>query len=349
VKRSLSALAVLVSGALLVLFVPLLWLASEAPARPVCGFIDGGLIVTAPDPQLAADGRLTAEQSFFASVIVSEVVRRQLPPDAAVIALATAITETGLKNSTAAESDLDSSGLFQQRPLSYPNINPLDPVQATDAFLDQLQAVPDWQHHPIWWVAAEIQRPAEAFRQRYDGHVAAALGIVQALWDKAGTLPSCGRGAVLAGNYTLPVPKELFDAHPDWLTAPHHTYPAADIPVPAGTQVFAVSGGRVIASPAGGDCGQGVIIAGDDGVIYTYCHGTVAIPPEGTQVAVGELVMISGWTGHVEPAGPAGAHLHLQMRLGADGPLVCPQPALAAWSRGEAVDPLTLPTGGCIS
>jgi murein DD-endopeptidase MepM/ murein hydrolase activator NlpD len=343
-----AGLAALVAGgAVLVLLVPMLWLATEAPARPICGFIDGGLIVTVPDPSLAADGHLSAEQSFFASVIVSEAARRRLPVQAAVIAVATAITESGLRNPTQEDSDLDSSGLFQQRALSYPDIDPRDPVQATNAFLDRLVAVAGWDAMELWRAAASVQRPREDLRELYGRHAEAAAGIVQALWDKADELAPCGRGAILAGSYTLPVTKQFFDAHPEWFEAPHHDYAAADIPVPAGTEIYAVVGGTVVSSPAGGDCGNGVVINGDDGVVYTYCHGTTAIAPLGVHVSVGELIMTSGWTGHVSPPGPGGAHLHLQMRLGPGGDLVCPQPALQGWAAGIAYDPSALPRTGC--
>jgi murein DD-endopeptidase MepM/ murein hydrolase activator NlpD len=339
--------AAVVVGAVALLLIPMLWLASEAPARPICGFVDGGLIVTTPDPSLAADGHLSAEQSFFASVIVSEAARRKLPAQAAVIAVATAITESGLRNPDQAASDLDSSGLFQQRAISYPDIDHRDPVQAANAFLDRLVAVPGWETMELWLAAATVQRPREDLRTVYAKHAEAAAGIVQALWEKADELAPCGRGAVLAGSYTLPVAKHFFETNPEWFTKPHHDYAAADIPVPAATEVYAVTGGTVISSPAGGSCGNGVIVDGDDGVRYTYCHGTTAIAPRGVHVSVGELIMTVGWTGSVQPPGPAGAHLHLQMQLGSDGPYVCPQQALVGWAQGVAYDPASLPQTGC--
>jgi hypothetical protein len=343
--RALGVAAIVVVGALMVLAIPFLWLATEAPARPICGFIDGGLITLGvPDPSFAPSGQLDANQSFYASVIVSEVVRRGLSARAAEIAVATAITESGLTNPDQEQSDLDSSGLFQQRAISYPTIDPMDPVAATNAFLDRLVAVPGWDQRPPGEVAQEVQ--ASAYPERYAQHDLAVATIVGLLWDKAGTLPACAGGAVLAGNYTLPVAKAFFDAHLDWFTKPHHDHAAADIPIPAGTGVFAAVGGRVISSPVGGDCGQGVGILGDDGVTYIYCHGTAPTVPVGVHVAVGEMIMVSGWSGHVDPPTPAGAHLHFQMDVPGIG-LVCPQQALVAWANGQAVDPRLLPTSGC--
>jgi len=57
--RALGVAAIVVVGALMVLAIPFLWLATEAPARPICGFIDGGLITLGvPDPSFAPSGQL---------------------------------------------------------------------------------------------------------------------------------------------------------------------------------------------------------------------------------------------------------------------------------------------------
>jgi murein DD-endopeptidase MepM/ murein hydrolase activator NlpD len=140
----------------------------------------------------------------------------------------------------------------------------------------------------------------------------------------------------------------IYQKYPNWFAAPHHDYPALDIPVPEGTPVYAVTGGRVTASPVGGACGNGVSIAGDDGVEYTYCHGAAALAPPGGRVEVGDLIMVSGFTGAVDPPGPGGAHLHLQMRIGGpNGPLLCPQRAMQEWAQGNPVSSVELPASGC--
>jgi murein DD-endopeptidase MepM/ murein hydrolase activator NlpD len=229
----------------------------------------------------------------------------------------------------------------------YVDINPMDPLQATGAFLDRLANVPDWESRPVGEVAATIQHPAPRYEGRYEPRVPAAEGVVQALWGDADAVVPCGPGAVLAGSYTLPVSKAIYDAHPNWFAQPHHDYPALDVPVPAGTPVYAVAGGRVVASPVGGRVATGVEIAGDDGVDYMYCHGSAALAPPGGQVSVGDLIMISGFSGAVDPPGPAGAHLHLQMPLGPNGPLLCPQQAVREWSLGNPVSSVELPTSGC--
>jgi murein DD-endopeptidase MepM/ murein hydrolase activator NlpD len=165
---------------------------------------------------------------------------------------------------------------------------------------------------------------------------------------------SASYGGVVAASdgYTLPVDQAWYDQHPDWFERPHHDYPAVDIPVPAGTPVYAVTSSTVIAADeAGGttDCGHDVRLRDLAGTIYTYCHGSEVFVSVGQQVATGQLILRSGWSGHVAPAGPAGAHLHFQINLPGHASSSCPQPALAAWAIGESIDLQTLPTTGCVS
>lgn len=83
--------------------------------------------------------------------------------------------------------------------------------------------------------------------------------------------------------------------------------------------------------------------------MWTLCHGSDGgdLVEVGDLVEAGELVMHSGWTGHVIPAGPQGAHLHVQVRT-ASGELACPQEWLdALWRGSEPPAPADLPTAGC--
>jgi murein DD-endopeptidase MepM/ murein hydrolase activator NlpD len=157
---------------------------------------------------------------------------------------------------------------------------------------------------------------------------------------------------MVPSRYVLPVDQFWYQTHPDWFARPHHDFPAVDIPVPAGTPVYAVTAGQVVAADeASGQtsCGHDVRLKGDDGVTYTYCHGSQVLVAAGDRVAPGSILLRSGWSGAVVPAGPLGAHLHFQMNVpGLVGPS-CPQPALAAWARGQPFDPQHLPITGCVS
>jgi murein DD-endopeptidase MepM/ murein hydrolase activator NlpD len=146
----------------------------------------------------------------------------------------------------------------------------------------------------------------------------------------------------VSGDYVLPVERRWYDEHPDWFTRPHHDYPAIDIPVPAGTPLFAVTSGVVVSTPTSGRCGIGVVINGDDGAQYTYCHGlpgSHAITT-GDRVAPGQYLMHSASTGN-----STGPHLHLAIRIGRLAR--CPQPFLTGIAEGRSADAHGLPLGGC--
>ncbi len=147
-------------------------------------------------------------------------------------------------------------------------------------------------------------------------------------------------GPIVVGAYTLPVNRSVFDAHPDYLTKPHHDYPAADIPVPQGTPVYAVTGGKILALTAlDSKCGNGIVLAGNDGFRYVFCHGSELLVTAGQSVAAGQTIMLSGSTGDA-----SGPHLHFAVET-TSGEKMCPQPLLIAWYRGTATPPPTTATG----
>jgi murein DD-endopeptidase MepM/ murein hydrolase activator NlpD len=148
-------------------------------------------------------------------------------------------------------------------------------------------------------------------------------------------------GAVItAGVYTLPVDRDLVT--PALLVRPHHTYPAWDLALPEGTPVYAVHAGTVVSvTTRASRCGLGVVVAGDDGYTYIYCHASVVLVEWGQRVTAGQQVMASGNTGN-----STGPHLHLGIRdaAGADR---CPQDVLVAWYDGVAASPGIARASGC--
>jgi hypothetical protein len=177
---------------------------------------------------------------------------------------------------------------------------------------------------------------------RYSGSSAYADVALAKATEYRSTTASVGGtgGAVVAGTYTLPIDRSIFDAHPDYLTNPHHDFPADDIPVPQGTPVYAVTTGTIITVTAvSSDCGNGVVLGGDDGYQYVYCHGSQLFITSGQHVTVGQTIMLSGTTGN-----STGPHLHFQLQT-TSGQTMCPQPLLVAWYHGISAAPPTTSSG----
>lgn len=153
----------------------------------------------------------------------------------------------------------------------------------------------------------------------------------------------------VVGDYSLPVDKRWYISNKEWFTKPHHDYPAADIPVPLNTPVYSVTAGKIIRAPVGGNCGNGVIVDAGNGLQLLYCHGvdggSVAGAKNGNTVEAGQMIMRAGYTGRVEPAGEAGTHLHLEIRV--SGKSVCPQGLLVGIAEGSIPDIQSLISSGC--
>src|SRR3954454_19699039 len=168
----------------------------------------GGTATNDPtlDPTCGAGGTgqtigtvsLDADQMGHARTIVTVTASRQLPLRAAVIATATAYTESKLRNS-AVQTDHDSEGLFQQRVSLYTEAVAIDPVRATNAFLDRLTAVPDWDTIPIGDASHAVQ--VSGYPERLQPNVARAQQLVGQFWPAA-TAPPILTGSDAAGADT---------------------------------------------------------------------------------------------------------------------------------------------------
>jgi hypothetical protein len=150
------------------------------------------------DARVGAIGRLDAEQLSNARTVVATALDRGMGPRAAVIALATALQESSLRNIP--YGDRDSLGLFQQRPSagwgSAEQI--LDPVQATDSFLGRLRDVPGWTQRPLTDVAQEVQR--SAYPRAYARWEPIATRVVLSLVEPSAALTNRVAAAGAAGT-----------------------------------------------------------------------------------------------------------------------------------------------------
>src|SRR4051794_21003545 len=181
-RTATTAIAGVLALPLLAVFAVLLLLGgtatNDAAFDPTCGAGGtGGTIGTVS---------LDADQMGSARTIVTVTAGRQLPVRAAVIATATAYTESKLRNS-AVQTDHDSEGLFQQRVSLYTEAVAIDPVWATNAFLDRLTAVPDWNTLPIGEASHAVQR--SRYPERVQPNVALAQQLVGQFWPAAASLP----------------------------------------------------------------------------------------------------------------------------------------------------------------
>jgi hypothetical protein len=144
-----------------------------------------------PPPTIAG---LDEAQTANAALIVAVAQRRGLPPRAMVVAIATALQESDLRNvaSTAVpdsmgyphqgvEVDHDSVGLFQQRPSQgWGSVAELmDPEHSTGLFLDALARVPGWESMSVAGAAQAVQR--SEYPDAYSRHESQAEKAVAAL------------------------------------------------------------------------------------------------------------------------------------------------------------------------
>lgn len=148
-----------------------------------------------------ADLTLTAVQLQHASTINAVGLARGEPERARVIAIATAMQESSLRNID--YGDRDSLGLFQQRPSQGwgDEAEILDPVYSAGAFYDALSAVPSWQQMSLTEAAQAVQR--SAFPDAYATWESDARILVGGLSGAAADLVTCRAGAV-ASTATQP-------------------------------------------------------------------------------------------------------------------------------------------------
>ncbi|MGW9414433.1 hypothetical protein [Arthrobacter cupressi] len=145
---------------------------------------------------------LATDQAANAALITSVAVRRNLPPRAATIALATAMQESSLRNiDYGDQAGPDSRGLFQQRPSQGwgTEAQVMDPVYSSNAFYNGLVKVPNYQSMEITEAAQTVQR--SAFPRAYAQHEAMGRAFASSLTGQSSAALDCTlRAADSAGN-----------------------------------------------------------------------------------------------------------------------------------------------------
>jgi len=277
--------------------------------------------------------RLDAEQVQVATQVVAAVRAFRATantPHAAVIALATARQESGIRNLD--YGDRDSLGVFQQRPSQgwgTPE-QVRDVRHATTSFLTRLVRQPDWETRRVTEVAAAVQRPAEEYRGLYQQWVPLATALTQRLWGTglssgafAGFVDTASTG-IHGKGWVLPMKRGTYSLTAHWHQSGslwfsgQHT--GQDFAAPVGTPVYAAATGRVVLrGDQAGWAGRNVVTIDHgtvDGqhVVSWYAHLSRADVHTGQTVSAGAQVGLVGAEGNV-----TGPHLHFEVRVdGAD-------------------------------
>jgi hypothetical protein len=211
-KKVGAAIAVVVVvAALLVAAAPIVGLMAGAAATAGIASAFSEMVGThcpSTDPTITPGGitadSLTADQMSSARTIVSSavgaipdvtgtIVDHSAQQRAAVIAIATAMQESHLTDLPG--GDLDSVGLFQQRPsMGWGTVAQLtNPTFATDAFLlgsgsnPGLVNIPNWQTMPLTQAAQAVQK--SAYPNAYSVWESLATQVVGQVWSTAGSIP----------------------------------------------------------------------------------------------------------------------------------------------------------------
>jgi hypothetical protein len=108
----------------------------------------------------SAQFSITPTQAQNAAIIAAVAMRKGMPDHAVTVALAASLQETQLRNLP--YGDLDSVGLFQQRPSQGwgTSTQIMDPSYAASAFYDHLAQVPGWQTIAVTDAAQLVQHSA---------------------------------------------------------------------------------------------------------------------------------------------------------------------------------------------
>ena len=106
---------------------------------------------------------LDPEQAAIAATIAGVAHHQAMPRRAVVVAYAAAMQESKLQNLS--YGDLDSVGVFQQRPSEGwgPARKLLNPVYASTKFFQALASVPGYQRQPVYRAAQAVQRSADGY------------------------------------------------------------------------------------------------------------------------------------------------------------------------------------------
>jgi murein DD-endopeptidase MepM/ murein hydrolase activator NlpD len=294
-----------------------------------CGY-DAPATAAAP---AAAVGVWAEDRVAVAATIVKVGRDMDVPPRGWVVAVATAMQESSLRNLPGGH--LDSIGILQQRPsMGWGTAAEIgDPAHAARSFYTRLLRIDGWEAMRLTDAAQAVQRSAtpEAY-QRWESEaeavVAAVSGvssadIVGAGYPGAPCGPEFLSVLVAPGDWTEPVEAAVGSG---FRSADRPGHDGVDFLAPRFAPIRAAAAGQVITvacnastgtcdRDGGTDvrgCGWYVEILHGDDVVTRYCH--LARQPE---VSVGDVVEGGQVLGFVGSSGnSSGPHLHFEVHVG---------------------------------
>ena len=232
---------------------------------------------------------------------------------------ATSLTASGLVTEDAIERDViersgrDSaraSGLTGTDSFDTADSGRSDQQDAADA-ADRTQAQAD---------AAAAKAAADAAKAAADAAAAQAQNQAQA--DAAAQQKAQADAAAAAAHNWVPFIDGGYQLTSGFGMRWGSMHPGQDFAVPVGTPVKAMSSGTVIFAGWQGGYGNKVEIQYWDGTVSWFCHNSKLVVTQGEKVTPGELVSMSGNTGH-----STGPHIHVEIHP-QDGSPVSPLPWL---------------------
>ena len=249
-----------------------------------------------------ADG-LDGSQVANAQIIYDVATGMGLPQQAAIIAIATAMQESTLRNLD--YGDRDSLGLFQQRPSQGwgTPTQIMQPVYATTAFYHALVRVPDWQGLPLTVAAQDVQH--SGYPDAYAQWQPLATALVARFTANTGTcVPADNIGVPASGTTQLPTGFTLPPGTPQQVQVAI-SYALAQLGKPY------IWGGT---GPTGYDCSGLVMMAyraaGVDLPRTTYQQVDVGTPVYSvSQLQPGDLLFTAGSDGTANNPGHVGMYI----------------------------------------
>jgi len=289
--------------------------------------------------------KLSDTQKSNATQVIKAAADRDIPAQAAVIALATAMQESGLiVVDHGDKAGPDSRGMFQQRDSWGTVADRMNPYKSANLFYDRLVNVPNWDKMPVTQAAQAVQ--ISAFPDAYAKHEESARNVLAnaitnanpyaselsglSEWvgaaggdindeekcdDTSGLYPTgtwlnpfCNDSAATVSNYFGP--RFIFGGYS------FHSGMDMWVAGQPNAPLCATAAGTVSKISSTGGCGNSIIVMTDDKLSYVYCHMKSApLVNEGDHVEAGDPIGFMGTTGN-----STGEHLHWEIStLGGQG------------------------------